>query len=75
MDPTERVAKAIADALDEQKSIDLPDRYAEWIDVGELAQAAIDALQLTEETRREEVDTGRWGTEVRLVGPWVEGER
>lgn len=31
------------------------------------AQAVIDALELTAETRREEVDTGRWGTEQRWV--------
>jgi hypothetical protein len=24
------------------------------------------------ETRREEVDTGRWGTQARIVGPWRE---
>jgi hypothetical protein len=46
----EAVAEAIADNLAAQAEVaDGPDRYADWIDPDELAAAAVDALQLTEE--------------------------
>ena len=48
--PLEAVAEAIADNLASQSEVaDVPDRYVDWIDPDELAAAAVDALQLTEE--------------------------
>ena len=46
----EKVAEAILDNLAAQAEVaDVPDRYVDWIDPDELAAAAVDALQLTEE--------------------------
>ena len=74
--PTQRVAEAIWE-------VHFDDQGGSWPDASDdqkdnylrMAQAAIDALELSEERRREEVDTGRWGTEMRLVGPWREADR
>lgn len=44
----ERVAQAIADSLTSQAEVaDMPDRYVDWIDLDELAAAAVEALGLT----------------------------
>lgn len=74
--PLEAVAEAIADNLASQSEVaDVPDRYVDWIDPDELAAAAVDALQLTEES----VVLNQYGAcngdpeirQCRLVGPWV----
>ena len=73
--PTQRVAEAIWHADDMAAKPDFAWDETTRASYLRMAQAAIDALELSEERRREEVDTGRWGTEMRLVGPWREADR
>lgn len=75
--PTRQVADAIAKALTEQTCNQRREgedfMFVEGeIDLLDVAQAAIDALQLTEE--REDRYGHRGAVPyVRLIGPWVEG--
>lgn len=53
-EPQERhaaVVKALTENLEGQQWTDMPDRYREWIDVEELAEAALQALDEWRVTR------------------------
>ena len=49
----DRIAAVLDESLHRQKGIDRPDRFKDWIDTSELADAVIEALGLREE--REDV--------------------
>lgn len=54
-DLRDRIAAVLDESLHQQKGIDRPDRFKDWIDNRELADAVIRELKLTRQTN--EMDT------------------
>lgn len=59
----DRIAAVLYGNLRRQQSIDRPDRFLDWIDTAELADAVIDALGLTRVTRSQNPPIHRYVTD------------
>ena len=64
-DLRDRIAAVLDESLHRQKGIDRPDRFLDWIDTSELADAVIAELGLREEHR--ERSYGNWPNQPQVI--------